>query len=199
VGSIVPSISLTERPACAASEVSMYSIMASSSSSVRSLSGLLCWTLCSRGISMAITFSHTPGCSRRTFAMAFSPCREKSLSNAQIPASLSLLREPRSRPAGFRIFDFRAPSPPKSLSLTPGREAFHPMDAAGPDPALSPAIAQEQSHAAKGPETSVISRVLTGKERLGRKWMDEQRIDNCKVPDRQAGDQAAAGHLLRSA
>jgi hypothetical protein len=22
----------------------------------------------------------------------------------------------------------------------------------------------------------------TGKERLGRKWMDEQRIDNCKVP-----------------
>jgi len=23
---------------------------------------------------------------------------------------------------------------------------------------------------------------LTGKERLGRKWMDEQRIDNCSVP-----------------
>jgi hypothetical protein len=23
---------------------------------------------------------------------------------------------------------------------------------------------------------------LTGKERLGEKWMDEQRIDNCKVP-----------------
>ena len=48
--------------------------------------------------------------------------------------------------------------------------------------ALSPAIAQEQSHTAKGPETSLISRVLTGKERLGRKWMDEQRMDNCKVP-----------------
>jgi len=46
--------------------------------------------------------------------------------------------------------------------------------------ALSPAIAQEQSQTAKAPET--ISRVLTGKERLGRKWMDEQRIDNCKVP-----------------
>src|SRR5262249_30170173 len=29
------------------------------------------------------------------------------------------------------IFDFRAPSP-QGLSLTPGREAFHPMDAAGP-------------------------------------------------------------------
>jgi ribosomal protein L27 len=24
--------------------------------------------------------------------------------------------------------------------------------------------------------------VLTGQERLGKKWMDEQRIDNCKVP-----------------
>ncbi len=25
-------------------------------------------------------------------------------------------------------------------------------------------------------------RVLTGKERLGPKWTDEQRIDNCRVP-----------------
>jgi hypothetical protein len=48
--------------------------------------------------------------------------------------------------------------------------------------ALSLAIAQGQSHAAKRPETSLISTVLTGKERLGRKWMDDQRIDNCKVP-----------------
>ena len=24
--------------------------------------------------------------------------------------------------------------------------------------------------------------MLTGKERLGQKWKDEQRIDNCKVP-----------------
>jgi len=53
--------------------------------------------------------------------------------------------------------------------------------------ALSPAIAQEQSHTAKGPETSLISRVLTGKERLGRKWMDEQRIDNCKVRSTSGG------------
>ena len=29
---------------------------------------------------------------------------------------------------------------------------------------------------------SNASQVLTGKERLGGKWMDEQRIDNCKVP-----------------
>jgi hypothetical protein len=39
-----------------------------------------------------------------------------------------------------------------------------------------------RSRAAKGPETNLTSTVLTGKERLGRKWMDEQRIDNCKVP-----------------
>jgi hypothetical protein len=26
------------------------------------------------------------------------------------------------------------------------------------------------------------TKVLTGKERLGGKWMDEQRVDNCKVP-----------------
>jgi hypothetical protein len=28
---------------------------------------------------------------------------------------------------------------------------------------------------------------LTGKERLGRKWKDEQRIDNCKVPPNLRG------------
>lgn len=26
------------------------------------------------------------------------------------------------------------------------------------------------------------ARVLTGKERLGPKWSDEQRVDDCKVP-----------------
>ncbi|CAN7677864.1 hypothetical protein LJR220_006484 [Bradyrhizobium sp. LjRoot220] len=30
---------------------------------------------------------------------------------------------------------------------------------------------------------------LTGKERLGRKWMDEQRIDNCNVPVDKRGSQ----------
>ena len=30
---------------------------------------------------------------------------------------------------------------------------------------------------------------LTGKERLGRKWMDEQRIDNCNVPIDKRGSQ----------
>ena len=31
-------------------------------------------------------------------------------------------------------------------------------------------------------ELSSLPEVLTGKERLGKKWMDEQRIDSCKVP-----------------
>jgi hypothetical protein len=48
--------------------------------------------------------------------------------------------------------------------------------------ALSSAVAQQQPHPAKKPETRLISKALTGKERLGTKWMDEQRIDNCKVP-----------------
>lgn len=46
-----------------------------------------------------------------------------------------------------------------------------------------PAIAQNGSppdQSISDPETS--ARALTGKERLGRKWMDEQRIDNCNVP-----------------
>ena len=31
---------------------------------------------------------------------------------------------------------------------------------------------------------------LTGKERMGRKWMDEQRIDNCNVPADKRGSRA---------
>jgi hypothetical protein len=33
-----------------------------------------------------------------------------------------------------------------------------------------------------GGATKTASPRLTGKERLGRKWTDEQRIDNCHVP-----------------
>ncbi len=36
------------------------------------------------------------------------------------------------------------------------------------------------ANAATSPEN--IQPGLTGKERLGPKWTDEQRIDNCKVP-----------------
>jgi hypothetical protein len=32
--------------------------------------------------------------------------------------------------------------------------------------------------------------VITGKERLSKKWKDEQRIDNCKVPPDKRGTKA---------
>jgi hypothetical protein len=47
----------------------------------------------------------------------------------------------------------------------------------------SDGFAQDRSPAlpdSKMPPNMIDS--LTGKERLGRKWMDEQRIDNCKIP-----------------
>jgi len=50
------------------------------------------------------------------------------------------------------------------------------------------AAPQDRPHAAAGqasqPPTPPPAplRTLTGKERLGEKWQDEQRIDNCKVP-----------------
>jgi hypothetical protein len=49
-----------------------------------------------------------------------------------------------------------------------------------------PATAQNRPTARDPPASSAgplnAPAVLTGKERLGRKWMDEQRIDNCNVP-----------------
>jgi len=31
-------------------------------------------------------------------------------------------------------------------------------------------------------------KVKTGKERLGKKWSDDQRLDDCKVPAQRRGD-----------
>ena len=46
-----------------------------------------------------------------------------------------------------------------------------------------PATAQNRSPPEQPtPISATAPRTLTGKERLGRKWMDEQRIDNCNVP-----------------
>ena len=46
-----------------------------------------------------------------------------------------------------------------------------------------PTAAQENSRRGEPASNSATSpATLTGKERLGRKWMDEQRIDNCNVP-----------------
>ena len=50
----------------------------------------------------------------------------------------------------------------------------------------SPASAQDRPLDLHAPDAAslptVRPKVLTGKERLGPKWTDEQRIDNCKVP-----------------
>jgi hypothetical protein len=46
-----------------------------------------------------------------------------------------------------------------------------------------PAIAQDETRVDQPrPNAAYSPATLTGKERLGRKWMDEQRIDNCNVP-----------------
>jgi hypothetical protein len=45
-----------------------------------------------------------------------------------------------------------------------------------------PASSQNVPPTSKAATSQDSPRVLTGKERLGRKWMDEQRIDNCNVP-----------------
>ena len=46
-----------------------------------------------------------------------------------------------------------------------------------------PADAQETTRLNQpAPNATTSPATLTGKERLGRKWRDEQRIDNCNVP-----------------
>ena len=51
-----------------------------------------------------------------------------------------------------------------------------------------------------GAETAVPANrpSLTGKERMGRKWMDEQRIDNCNVPADKRGSKPRPVDCLHS-
>jgi len=44
------------------------------------------------------------------------------------------------------------------------------------------ARAAAQDAAGQPSAAGPTNQTQTGKERLGRKWMDEQRIDNCNVP-----------------
>jgi hypothetical protein len=76
----------------ASSGVLMYSIMASSCSSVRSLIGLLCWTLCSRGTSSARIFKYAAGRVRRTRSIAFGPPCRKSRSRAAMNSPFNCWR-----------------------------------------------------------------------------------------------------------
>ena len=60
-----------------------------------------------------------------------------------------------------------------------------------------PASAQDRPLAGDRPEPNATPSsepaVLTGKERLGRKWMDEQRLDNCKIPINKRGTKPRPG------
>ncbi len=60
-----------------------------------------------------------------------------------------------------------------------------------------PASAQGRLPAGDQPQPNAVPSnepaVLTGKERLGKKWMDEQRIDNCKVPIDKRGSKPRPG------
>jgi hypothetical protein len=47
---------------------------------------------------------------------------------------------------------------------------------------ISGATAQKVRDTTQPVSTETPRPKLTGKERLGRKWTDEQRIDNCHVP-----------------
>ena len=59
--------------------------------------------------------------------------------------------------------------------------------------AVSPALGQDPTSVDRSPAappldtTSRLPRALTGKERTGAKWMDEQRVDDCKVPVEKRG------------
>jgi hypothetical protein len=48
-------------------------------------------------------------------------------------------------------------------------------------------LAQDQAPAGDSKMAPSTINPLTGKERLGPKWMDEQRIDNCKIPTDKQG------------
>ena len=49
------------------------------------------------------------------------------------------------------------------------------------------ASAQDRPQDLNAPSAASQRGTLTGKERLGKKWMDEQRIDNCNVPPDKRG------------
>lgn len=53
---------------------------------------------------------------------------------------------------------------------------------------LSPSFAQDRPPATEiEPAVSRSAPALTGKERLGAKWQDEQRVNNCNVPPAKRG------------
>lgn len=59
---------------------------------------------------------------------------------------------------------------------------------------------RQSDQTAPGAETAVPANgpARTGKERMGRKWMDEQRIDNCNVPIDKRGSKPRPADCLHS-
>ena len=53
--------------------------------------------------------------------------------------------------------------------------------------ALCLALPANAQNGVAQPASNPADPPLTGKERLGRKWSDEQRIDNCNVPADKRG------------
>jgi hypothetical protein len=66
----------------------------------------------------------------------------------------------------------------------------------------SHSVAQDRQPDQTAPNTETAAPAdqpsLTGKERMGRKWMDEQRIDNCNVPADKRGGRPRPGNCLHS-
>ena len=66
----------------------------------------------------------------------------------------------------------------------------------------SPALAQDRPPDQTAPDAETTTPPdrppLTGKERTGRKWMDEQRIDNCNVPADKRGSRPRPDNCLHS-
>ena len=64
------------------------------------------------------------------------------------------------------------------------------------------AIAQDRQADQSTPDAATVVPAngpsLTGKERMGRKWMDEQRIDNCNVPIDKRGTKPRPGSCLNA-
>ena len=59
---------------------------------------------------------------------------------------------------------------------------------------------RQSGQTAPGAETALPANgpSRTGKERMGRKWMDEQRIDNCNVPIDKRGSKPRPANCLHT-
>ena len=64
--------------------------------------------------------------------------------------------------------------------------------------AICPALPANAQDSAGRPAPDPASPTQTGKERLGRKWMDEQRIDNCNVPVDKRGSKRRPSACLHA-